>query len=652
MEKLKIEVCKKICKRNNCCSDINLCDGVIKDKCINRGRSCLENLNKAQFEYIVSDKNQDTYLKACPGSGKTEVLGIKSSYEINKWDKRNSGMAILTFTNSAEDEIRERVEGYLKTKVEYPHFLGTFTSWIHGYIAQPFIAMNFKYNGNEDGDKSITIIDSDSSSKFLKVYSTKWTYEKLGNIKANQYYFDKKICRYRYNGNLVKDGDKILERLSSNTLWRFEDLTRTKLKFWKNGYANYEDIENAVFGLLNRNTELAKTIAQRFSNIFIDECQDLSYIQLKILSVLRENGCSLHLIGDIDQSIYKFRNIEPNDIKEYIKNGDFKEKELNINYRSCQKIVDLCDEIIKRESNIKGEEKEKCSEPLIVLLYSQNKEQEVIEKFEKLIDKHKLSHEDSRIIVRNIGLKNKLLGVKSNEQPNKLEILAEGLYLQSKNLNIEEYKKGFIYICDAIGSIYFNESKHKNINNFYSPENVETHEWKVIVSKLIKCLVNNASLLDYNLTWTEWKKALRNTLELTLYSIDELKGCSIVLPNIRSGNSNKTLNQTLFNNNSNKIRYDISTIHACKGLSIDAVLFLSTYKKPVTSNGNSESGSYWRQWFNTENVEEKNRIAYVGFSRAKYLLALGIPKPSSFSDEDMKFLKERGFKIIDIDDEV
>ena len=647
MNELKVEICKKICKRNEC-NSIKLCDGIIKEKCLEKGISCIENLNKEQDEYILSDMTQNIYLKACPGSGKTEVLGIKSAYEINRWNKKNSGIAILTFTNSAEDEIRKRVEGYLNRKIEYPHFLGTFTSWIHGYIAHPFIAKTIKYDGNTDGDKSIKIIDCDSNAEFLKIFSTKYCYESLGNIRANQYYRDIKSEKYIYNGNIIQDGNNVLQNLIENEKWRDDDLNKTKLKLWKSGYANYEDIEVAVFHFLSKNLDMAKVIAKRFPHIFVDECQDLSYIQLKILDILKQMGSSLHFIGDIDQSIYKFRNIELEDIIQYIENGDFKQQELNINYRSCQKIVDLCDDVIERKSNIKGHQDEKCDDPIIALLYKQNKEQDIIDKFEKLIDKYELNHNSSRIIVRNRGLKNKLLGIKTNEKPNKLEILVQGLYLQNKNLSIEEYKKGFTYICDAARSIYFNESNHRNINDFYSPEDLETLQWKLLVSKIIKYLMNDGRLLNYDLTWTEWKKVLKELLESIKNDIDELKGCKIKLPNVRSGNSKKNLNQTLFNDNSSRVRYDISTIHACKGLSIDTVLFISAYQ----NSKNSDSGSYWRQWFNTDVIDEKNRIAYVGFSRAKYLLVLGIPKPSSFTQEDKKMLQGKGFKVIDIDDEV
>ena len=72
-------------------------------------------------------------------------------------------------------------------------------------------------------------------------------------------------------------------------------------------------------------------------------------------------------------------------------------------------------------------------------------------------------------------------------------------------------------------------------------------------------------------------------------------------------------------------------------------LFLSSYQA-----GNDEhSGGYWKQWFDRTDIGEENRLAYVAFSRARYLLALGIPKPKSFSETDRKILEDTGFKIVE-----
>ena len=79
-------------------------------------------------------------------------------------------------------------------------------------------------------------------------------------------------------------------------------------------------------------------------------------------------------------------------------------------------------------------------------------------------------------------------------------------------------------------------------------------------------------------------------------------------------------------------------------MSLDAVLFMSTYQK----NG-AETGAYWADWFakNQTDTEESHRLAYVAFSRARHLLMLGIPNPPSspVSDEQKELLKSIGFII-------
>ena len=102
------------------------------------------------------------------------------------------------------------------------------------------------------------------------------------------------------------------------------------------------------------------------------------------------------------------------------------------------------------------------------------------------------------------------------------------------------------------------------------------------------------------------------------------------------------MKKTLFNDEEGSLSYSIETIHGCKGMSLDAVFFLSSYQ---AANGD-HSGGYWKQWFNREEVGEENRLAYVAFSRARYLLALGIPKPKNFSEADRKILEDAGFEIV------
>ena len=103
--------------------------------------------------------------------------------------------------------------------------------------------------------------------------------------------------------------------------------------------------------------------------VIVDECQDLSYAQLQILQVLHQHGTAIHLIGDLNQAIYEFRQIDINDTLEFISNNDLSEMILDENYRSNQKIVDASIKIIQSQSPIVGKRELIVSRPLIAIFY-------------------------------------------------------------------------------------------------------------------------------------------------------------------------------------------------------------------------------------------------------------------------------------------
>jgi DNA helicase-2/ATP-dependent DNA helicase PcrA len=125
--------------------------------------------------------------------------------------------------------------------------------------------------------------------------------------------------------------------------------------------------------------------------------------------------------------------------------------------------------------------------------------------------------------------------------------------------------------------------------------------------------------------------------------LPELSGCTYDIGNIRKGNKDQIVEKTLFDNEEGDLIYAIETIHGCKGMSLDAVFFLSSYQ----AGGDEHSGGYWKQWFDRTHIGEENRLAYVAFSRARYFLALGIPKPKNFSDIDKKLLENAGFEVVE-----
>lgn len=637
-------ICRVLCEKEKCDSNLYACDGKQKNRCRQLEKSFIHNMNEGQINYVTSQLRQNVFLKACPGSGKTEVLAIKVEYEKEKWKLSNQGFAVLTFTNSAEKEINNRLDCYLNSKLEYPHYIGTFTSWLHGYVANPFLHKLTKYEGDERGNKSIRIIESSCTSDFLSVYSSNYGYRELGNIKAHEFFRDFKTDSYQYCGTRSRQGKEILQSLIQQDNWRELDLAKTKMKFWKSGFALYEDIEYMSNLLFEKYPEIAELIVRRFPIIFVDECQDLSYVQLELLATLCEKGCKIHLIGDLNQAIYGFRNIEPNDTKEFIENHHFIIKLLTENYRSCQSIVNVSEYVVNGKNKIVGKNFDKATNPLIAISYSKGKEKLAINKFHEYVLENNLSIKESRIIVRNNNLKNRLLGLKNNNlSSNNLETIAQIVYLLNQKSQVSDFKMLFDMLAKSVQRIFFKTSEHLNSQFFYRPKELESKDWKGILFEIRNVLKEARQLYDFSVTWTEWKKTLNKLMTENIKVLPELSKCTYDIGMIRKGNKDKVVEKTLFNNEEGDLSYSIETIHGCKGMSLDAVFFLSSYQ----AGNNDHSGGYWKQWFNMEDIEEENRLAYVAFSRARYLLALGIPRPKSFSEIDRKILEDAGFEIVE-----
>ena len=320
--------------------------------------------------------------------------------------------------------------------------------------------------------------------------------------------------------------------------------------------------------------------------------------------------------------------------------------ELTQNYRSCQSIVDISGLVITRNSNIVGCVSQKVTDPLIAILYEKDKELEMVKEFTKLITENNLNMINSRIIVRNNSLKNQLLGLKNQHtNSNSLEDLARAIYLSTLNDNISELKVSFELFAKSIQRIYFKNDECLNRQYLYKPSEMEMHTWKKLLWEIKNILTSSDSLLDFSMTWKKWKNELQKIMHQSINTLSVLKEKTCELGNIRSGNSNKTLEEVLFcNKTKNTIEYKIETIHGCKGMSLDAVLFISSY----TASRDKDSGGHWKDWFDVEEISEKNRLAYVAFSRAKHMLALGIPRTTKFNDKDKNKLLQYGFKIIEL----
>jgi len=272
-------------------------------------------------------------------------------------------------------------------------------------------------------------------------------------------------------------------------------------------------------------------------------------------------------------------------------------------------------------------------------------EQKMIANFLNILDEKGLSLQESKVLVRNDSLRNKIYNAKQNPTPNIMELYASALYIiDSKNSPVY-FAEAIETIGKAIAKTFFSDVHVGSKIKLYCPQTIDTIIWRKILSLIISSLRLNIELDYLTSTWKAWKKELSVALTAVSSQIPELKDKKVHLGNIRNNCGDKKVLDDLRNTKKDvKIGIEVSTIHGSKGLTLDAALVVSSYNSTKDDEG---SGAHWKEWFNNITINEKNRLAYVAFSRPKYLLALGIPNTKGFSDEDRRILNQHGFKIIE-----
>lgn len=593
----------------------------------------LSRLSGEQMEYVNRGLREPTFLQACPGSGKTEVIGIKSAFEISKWKNKNGGIALLTFTNSAAKELNNRVSKYCDLNSgSHPHFIGTFDSWLHNFILHPFCHYMTKYQG-KDGDKSVRIIEHDNASDFMHNYEVK--IQKNGKtmpIMASEYYYKESWESLVGDTKLAKS--IINNSLSSEERKLFLDV---KMKFFKSGFATYSDAEFLSFKLLENYPFLQTKLAQRFPAIIIDECQDLSEVQTKLLDVIKRAGANLDFVGDLNQAIYEFRDVNPKLLKVYLDVNSFKKLHLTNNFRSNQHIVDLTSLLMEGSGEILGNIHPLSDNPCLLWQYEDHDFCELPSKFEQIITSNELNIGNCAILARGKATLEPLRLQHQKSKYSKIELLAIGLHCWS---TVEKTTEDITNAISYTGKFVFQMAYggRPDVKNQYCPEYISPIRWRIF----LKDFLNVAKILypfetnGTEITWKAWSVIVKQFLKLNWDMFDMCQ------QNVEDS-LNKIKSPTKRGDNFVNEIYDYApirnalrttTIHSVKGETLEAVLLISHKNK-------QSQGGHFSDWFREVGCDEEHiRFAYVACSRPQHILILAVPK---LNNVDKGKLNKMGF---------
>lgn len=592
----------------------------------------IQRLDENQIAYIFQDIQTPTFLEACPGSGKTEVIAIKLAYELSKWKNKNSGIAVLSFTVSASNELEERIRKYSPQLTStYPHFIGTFDSWLHNYLLHSH-AWSSPLGSTERPDKKFIILSNDNSGINLHgfKYSLSTKAKREIPIAISQYNIsdiDNGILKIGYAKIALSDSDK-------------QALKERKLKAFKSGFVTYGDVGSLVLSLLTTNTQITRIFCKRFPMVLIDECQDLSPEQNEILNILIRSGCSIHYVGDLNQSIYEFRRVDPDITREFIRSNNLETLSLVSNFRSNQSIVDVCCSLQNITKEIVGLGN-KIDHPCVLWEYTKDNLAKLPIEFEQYLEDTGIKLEDSEIVARGHSTL-KILHSSNNKFRVPAVILATALFHWNSNpKSLDKINAALISLGWLLSeSIH---GKRGGKSEYYCPDARSKIEWRHFLSKFLVSATSSGLYSIFNgsdsLTWKDFAKRYRNFIEdtdLSAYMSEKEKTEFLQRIKAPKKQGDNKVAESFFSSSDTTISKKLAqTIHSVKGRTRDAILCVSSIDK-------KSEGGHVEHWLsNKPENDEARRFAYVAWSRPKHLLILAIP--TNTSKEAKEKLQRMGF---------
>ena len=295
-----------------------------------------EKLNKFQYEAVMHDKGP-ALLLAGAGTGKTRTLIYRVAHLIESGVSPES-ILLLTFTNKAANEMKERAEKMLKEKC------GITACTYHSFC----VKMLRFYEKMAGISPDFTIISGPDEADIIDIIKSELNFQKLKNMPSASVFAS--MLSTCVNKRLTLE-----ELLKEQKYWRFRQnerkllLLREETKKYKEEHNlfNYDDILLKFDQMLTDYSNIARRIEDTYRYIMVDEYQDTNTLQDSIIRKIRTKNTNLMVVGDDMQSIYKFRGADVQNILSFPKRyTDCKVIYLTENYRSSQEILNLANHVM------------------------------------------------------------------------------------------------------------------------------------------------------------------------------------------------------------------------------------------------------------------------------------------------------------------
>lgn len=597
-------------------------------------------LNQEQKQAITTNSNVVLVI-AGAGSGKTTVLIEKIRTLIEEEHLYPSRILALTFTNNAAHQIKERLTA---SGVNDANRVKAYT--FHGfciYLLNRFSNYLRKYSA------PIAIIDPSNQQSIVGPI--------LKDLKIDET-SRKVVSHINYAKEQSLTHEEVINYIDPQFIKVYEQYQQY---LYHHNQMDFNDLLMYVYELLMVNEEARRQIQSLFDYILIDEYQDTSLIQDKIVSLIKQDTTPLFVVGDVDQSIYRWRGaLIENILSIQDRYDDVSVIKLEQNYRSTKPILDAANLLIENNeyrydknlfTDSKGGKKityKDFSDPLlesnfianevkfhqqlhpehtIAILYRKNSQSALIEdaliknniQYKLLAGKKFFERMEVRDIISYLQLivnhhdDNSLLRIINRPQRKIGPAKIERIIALSQQLNCSYFEAcKEIKECQGFYQLII-EAKTKLEANFDTG-----FDW------LIEQLNYSAFCLKNSDNQTQADERMENVFELK----------QTILYNLNDEDLTTSINNLLLFSVDDEIEAKVvlSTIHGVKGLEFDYVYVIGMNQGILPSGFNLDD---------QHSLEEERRLCYVAITRAKKELTLtsyecdqhGFYPPSQFLSE-------------------
>ena len=627
--------------------------------------------NSSQLS-AIEHKNGPMLVLAGPGSGKTATLVERTKNLIVNHGVKPSNILVITFTKAAANEMKSRFEQEMKNLNSSQVTFGTF----HAVF---FMVLKLAYNYN-----SSNIITDEVKYQAMREIIHRHGLE----------YRDENELMTGLLGeiSMIKNSRIPLEHFYSSQCG--ENVFRTIYKDYedflkKHRLIDFEDMLTLTYELFKERPDILKAWQGKYQYILVDEFQDINQIQYDIVRMLAAPENNLFMVGDDDQSIYRFRGSKPEIMLHVPKDyPDVKQVELDVNYRCPKEIIDASQSLISqnKERYVKKVEVAAGTATLCqseVFFYDVNKSNS-ISKYTDVISFHQFNNQRDEILflIKEIearlkagyALSDIAVLFRTNMQPRFLmeQLMAYNVDFKTRdqipNLydhwiakDIRAYidiaqgsreRKDFLMILNKPARYISRDSLYDKYIDFvewekmydeqpWIAERIEKLHYDIkMLAKMspyaaINYIRHGIGYEDYLVEYAQY----RNLNKEDLFDVlDELQASAKGFKNFQAWELHiqeytDELRQKAKKKQENPDAVTLSTMHSAKGLEFKSVFIMDAnqgitpYKKAVLD----------------KDLEEERRLFYVGMTRASHDLTIcSVKELHNKESEVSQFVQEAG----------